>query len=174
VANTFAPFGRARSYGAGAARTHEQTSAPSSNTTEIIPGDLVFCLTNSVTGNIKQATASAVTILGTFCGSKYLSVGQKCTVGQRYWLGSDPHGDFETSVITDSAARFKVQAGNNSTSAIAVNASILGRPINLAEATFSAEQTQAARETPETAFRRCTPAGTPSAPLRCCASRPAA
>ena len=72
MANTSAPFGFRQWSGTGSAPTFEQASMliASTNATAIFFGDAVVPVTGSVTGYIKQATASTVALAGVFVGCK--------------------------------------------------------------------------------------------------------
>ncbi len=88
-----------------------------SNGTAIGYGDPVLLVAGAnPTGFISRWVAgngsATVQVAGVFYGCKYFSTGQKKTVWNNFWPGSDATGDVEAFVCADPNATFIVQAGD--------------------------------------------------------------
>lgn len=127
MANTNAPFGFQPQGTVGGSTPNFKISRrliASTNATAIYKGDAVVPVTSTVTGYIKQATASTVALAGIFWGCKYLSVSQGRTVWSNYWPGSDATGDVTAYVYDDPQMVFTAQAGATAVPITALNQNI--------------------------------------------------
>lgn len=127
MANTNAPFGFSPEGTVSGAAPNFRLSRrliASTNATPIYTGDAVVPVTGSVTGYIKQATASTVALAGIFWGCKYLSVSQGRQVWSRYWPGSDANGDVTAFVIDSPDTEFVVQAGGTAIGLTSLNQNV--------------------------------------------------
>jgi hypothetical protein len=129
MANTNAPFGFQDDGVVGGGTPGfilQDMLISSANATPIFTGDAVVPVTGSVTGYIKQATASTVPLAGIFWGCSYLSISAQKRVWRKMWPGADALGDVVAQVITDPLATFTVQAGGS-----AIGLSSLGLNVQL-------------------------------------------
>lgn len=128
LANTQAPFGFERwgvtggspnfsfssGYPAGANVAGYRIAA--GYATALFYGDAVRMNVSGPTGYIEQwangdgATATKI-LAGIFLGCSYYSTGQRQTIFNKYWPGSDATGDVTAFVCDDPSSIWKVQAG---------------------------------------------------------------
>ncbi len=89
----------------------------SGNATAIGYGDPVQLVAGAnPTGFVSRWIAgngsATVQVAGVFYGCKYFSTGQKKTVWNNFWPGSDATGDVEAFLVTDPNAMFMIQSGH--------------------------------------------------------------
>ena len=139
MANVAGPYGFLQVGTASGPPNFAQDSDPpwriaSTYATAIGFGDLVRLTSSSDTGYIVQAAAANSTIpnVGIFYGCRYYSTGQRKTVWNNFWPGSDATGDVHAFVCTDPNAQFMVQAG-----ATAITQTSLGTTVDIVAGTVN-------------------------------------
>jgi len=123
MANTYSPFGFVQ-WGTtnGATPNFMQDGTTpwkisAGNSTSIFFGDLVMVSAPTTSGYLTQyasaatsgANATTTSLVGVFYGCRYYSTGQRKTVWNNFWPGTDATGDVEAFVCTDPNAIFMVQ-----------------------------------------------------------------